>query len=142
MQKRYLTKIFLAFMLVLFILIPATTTSAYTPNPSRWTWIDSNDKVGIFVSTDLPTRYEDGVKQWVMHVLAEGGYSLYLEGFRAKDGKESCFIQYANYDDESTVISSGKIPYVEWETVIPGTMGEEVWNYVVIQLADSVNYGK
>lgn len=104
------------------------------PDPRLWHWIGSDDEIGFFVSTGIPTRYNTGVKQWIMTVKADGRYDVSLSGFRWNNGKETALLQVTKYNIDGKVIGSTNISYIEWFSVIPGSYGEDIWDYVNSQV--------
>ena len=132
MKRKY--KVFLMFsiMFIAILLVPIKVQA--DPDPRFWHWIGSNDEMGFFVSTGKPMRYSTGVKQWLMTVHADGSYEVELNGFRWNNGKESALLQYTDYNSNGKVIGSGDVPYITWYLVVPGSYGEEIWDYVSSQV--------
>ena len=132
MKRKYNIILLFFIMFITIFLVPMKAQAA--PNPSLWHWIGSNDEFGFFVSTRTPTRYFNGVKQWVMRVKADDSYDVALEGFRWNNGKESALIKVTYYDRNGNVVDTINFSYIDWHEAIPGTYGESIWDYVSSQV--------
>ena len=132
MKRKYNLILMLSVMLITIFFMPMKGQA--DPDPRLWHWIGSDDEIGFFVSTRTPTRYNMGVKQWVMSVNANGSYDIALKGYRWRNGKESALLQLTKYNSSGKVIDSVNMSYIEWYLAVPGSYGERIWDYVNSQV--------
>lgn len=132
MKRKYNIILVFSIMFITLLLVPIKAQA--DPDPRLWHWIGSDDDMVFFVSTKKPMKYYAGVKQWIMTVKADGSYDIILDGFRWNNGKEYALLQYTEYNSDGKVVGSGDFPYTQWVLVVPGSYGEDIWDYVSRQV--------
>lgn len=91
------TKKIIALTLLLMLLL-SSVCMAFQPDPNRWAWVSSNDRIGVFYDKQTISYYDYGntCELWVMLVYPDDGvYSISNLSF-AKDRtmRPISFIKY------------------------------------------------
>lgn len=124
----------LPILLILLVLLSATCFAAYEPDPARWIWLGSDDKVGIFLDKETITYSDDKntVEFWVCWVYPEKNQFINENTKMDKSTKTYTNLSYTIYDCETKEPISSHT-YALWEQktekIVPGTLGEAFYRY-------------
>lgn len=123
----------------LFILLTSVCSAFEQPDPNRWLWITSTDKVGCWV--DLQTikfetqdnEYRECYKHcfvtaWVQMYDAEKETVSLQKVSLDLECEKFAMLSVSIYDKDSKLINSADFPtYMQnYDSIVPGTVGESI----------------
>ena len=123
----------------LCMLLTSVCSAFKEPDPNRWLWITSTDKIGCWV--DLQTikfemqdnEYSDCYKHrfvtaWVQMYIAETDEVETNKWYCDLDFEKYKFLSITKYDGNGKLISSNDVPSClqNYSSIIPGTVGEVI----------------
>lgn len=125
--------------ITLCVLITSTCSAFEPPDPNRWLWITSTDRIGCWV--DLQTiKFETQdneykkcykhrfVTAWVEMYDAESNEVSINKWYCDLDCEKYRFLSMTKYDGNGKLIDSANVPIYLQEDIsmIPGTVGEVI----------------
>lgn len=124
----------------LFILLTSVCNAFEQPNPNRWSWIASNEKVGCWI--DLQTirferkksKYDECyghrfVTVWVQMYFPQDGEVSINKWYCDLDCEKYKFLSLNRYDSDKNLINSYNVPVSlqKYILIIPDTVGERIF---------------
>lgn len=132
-------KLLLALFLIITI-IPAPVLAFEPPDSSRWFWVGSDDRIGVWVDMQTvkyrteynrysPCKGHRFVTSWELWYSAEDNTSNISNKEYDLDCRTVKYYSNYIYDDNGKVISSSTLPSSP-ATVIPGSWGETLMEFM------------
>ncbi|MBO5245378.1 MAG: hypothetical protein J6B02_04690 [Selenomonadales bacterium] len=121
-------------MLALLILLTSTCFAAYQPDPARWIWLGSDDKVGFFIDKETVQYSNDGntVSFWLCQVHTQEKLHFIINNKISKSDRTIITLHISEYDDKTNKVKFSHT-YEWWQqkpqSIIPGTWMEEFYRY-------------
>lgn len=133
-------------MKTLFIFLLVSVLNIYSlcfafepPDESRWHWIDSNDKLGVWVDTQtikfkqINNSYSQcnghrTVDAWFMMYHSESDTVLVSNDIYDLNCRTYKTLQFVKYDSSNNIIDSFKFQYPEVSNIVPGSWGEVIFD--------------
>ena len=132
-------------IVLLFILILSVSSicNAFEPpNPNRWLWVGSDDKIGIWIDRQTikaskdTNRYSSTygcrfIQSWEMHYSTEENTHFIANVEHNLDRRLRRTLSLTEYDDSGKVIFSDD-DISRYHPIIPGSWGETILTYMEV----------
>lgn len=123
----------LSLFVFLFLLFPAVSFAEFKLDVNRWEQIYSNDNIWMFIDKQT-------VREYSHNVVGFWGCQYYPNGCSVHNCVDyhfnHCFIDYDKntmgyecsivYDLHKNVIDGETVSFIEYEPIVPGSIGEDI----------------
>lgn len=115
---------------LVFMLLLSSVCLAFQPDPDRWGWIYSDDRVGIFYDKQTMDYYDNWYtcKVWLMKVYPNKD-SYKIQKIFIKKNRTMSIMSTAEYDSNGKIISSESWQYPDYDEIVPDSIGEAIYEY-------------
>lgn len=129
-------------LLVLLLSLTATCAAFNPPQPPRWFWVSSDSRIGVWIDTATIRFYTGSEKYghrnhqcalaWVEWYSAEEDKYVITRTEFDFECRLMRRLSATLYDSQDRVIASSNRNYADFEDVIPGSNGENVFETMVL----------
>lgn len=123
----------LALVFILMLSVSSICSAFEHPDPDRWFWIGSDDKIGFWLDAqtmEFEKEYSDRITRvWVLTYTAKDDTSTKSLWEYNLDKRKLRTLSDVVYNSSGDVIYTKKVPGL-WEAVIPGTWGESIMKFM------------
>lgn len=126
----------LAILFALQILFCSLGMAFEQPDPNRWFWLGSDDKLGWWIdiqSTDYriskqyPHQGHKQVDVWVLNYNTEEDTSSIGQYIVDLNCRKSNLSSFVKYDNKGNVIDSWNQTFENYKSIVPGSWGESIF---------------
>lgn len=132
----------IALLFIMFLFLSSICNAFEPPNPNRWLWVGSDEKIGIWIDRQTikaskdTNRYSSTygcrfVQSWELHYYADENTHYIANVEHNLDRRLRRTLSLTKYDDSGNVIYSDD-DKSRYHSIIPGSWGEAVFVYMEV----------
>lgn len=130
----------IALLFILILSVSSICNAFEPPNPNRWFWVGSDEKIGVWIDSKTikaskdTNRYSSTygcrfVQAWELQYYADENTYFILNSIYNLDRRLYRTLSLTKYDDSGNVIYSND-DSSRYYPIIPGSWGESIFTYM------------